>query len=397
MSFLEFLGVKPTLPRFAARLLKAMPSDLASEWSLHPAGDRLVRPGGSEISLQNMFSEYCASKVFDRAGLIQKYVSLAGSHLHEIPDLWVAAAGNIYPAIRSLFVDTTIEIKSRSLSEPYEPVVLPFVGDLRVRLMYDFGEYLGYIKGDKLATWGQSAEAVLERAIANLGRLEAPAWVHGSRGFSQLASEVSFEESMLLLDSVVRALPFASHAVLMSCNRGVLLAADSRSEQSIEEMLREAERCLDGPWPMSSVMCTRDESGWVEFDPPPALANLAHGLAIRHLAANFAVQKEELDVLHESRGDDIYVAEYSVIRVDEQWQSYCVWAQGVRALLPAADWVALLPEGEDSRHIRVPWPQVVSICGQRMAATDENPPRFRVEDFPDESEWTALEEHAIGE
>lgn len=202
---------------------------------------------------------------------------------------------------------------------------------------------------------------------------------------------------MLLLDSVVRTLPFAPHAVLMPCNRGVLLAADGRSIQSIGAMLQEAERCLQEAWPMSSVMCKRGENGWVEVDPPQEHARLAHGLAIRHLAENYSAQKEALDAWHASRSDDVYVAEFTVIRVDEQWQSYCVWTQGVHSYLPIADWVALLPEGESSQHIRVPWPQVVAICGDRLVATTDNPPRFQVDSFPDDTEWLALKEHALGD
>lgn len=135
MYLLEYLGFKPSLTRFVARLLQAMPADLASEWSFDADRCLLVRPGGGEISLQNMFAEYSANKVSHRAELIEKYASLASSHLAELPDLWVAAAKNVFPAVRSLFVDSTIEIKSRSLEGPYDPIALPFVGDLQLRLL----------------------------------------------------------------------------------------------------------------------------------------------------------------------------------------------------------------------------------------------------------------------
>jgi hypothetical protein len=208
---------------------------------------------------------------------------------------------------------------------------------------------------------------------------------------------MSFAETMLLLDSVVRSLPFAESAVLMPCNRGVLLAADSRSSESIGAMLREAERCLlEEPWPMSSLMCRRNGNGWVEFEPPPEHANLAHGLAIRHLAENYSVQKE-LEALHVARGVDIYVADYTLIRTGEKWQSYCVWAEGVDTLLPLTDWVAILPEGEASNPIRVPWDRVAEICADRIAATSESPPRFEVRSFPGDRQWALLLAHAIGD
>ena len=204
------------------------------------------------------------------------------------------------------------------------------------------------------------------------------------------------DETMLLLDSVVRALSFAEHAVLMPCNRGILLAADCRSEQAISRLIDEADRCIrEESWPMSSLICQRQGSGWVEFKPPPEMSNLAHGLAIRHMSENYAAQKEALEALHEASGEDVYVAEYTVIRVSGQWQSYCVWTHGVRTLLPSADWVVVVPEDESAEHIRVPWSRVAEICAGRLSPTQEQPPRFEVQSFPDESEWLALSEHAI--
>ena len=395
MSILEFLGAKPTLPKFADRLMKALPAEERGQWRFDAGKGALVRSGGAEISLHNMFLEYSRSAVSARSDLIQKYASLAHSHVTEIPDLWIAAAPNLLPTVRSQFVEMTIAVRSRMDGSKLDPLEFPFAGDLRVRLMYDFGDYMGYVRAEKLRTWGQSPEAVLERALANLGRLEEPQWMEVGPGLFKLESAVSFEESMVQLDSVRRMLPFANDALLMPCNRGILLAADGRSDAAIEAMLLEAEQALEAPWPMTSTIFRKSSSGWEVVDPPKSCSNLAHGLVIRHAAEFYSAQKEALDALHEALDNDVYVAEYTVIRVDGQWQSYCVWAQGVHALLPVADWVALLPEGEDSKHIQVGWKDVLEVCGGRMSPTTEDPPRFRVDSFPSDEEWTALKSRAM--
>ena len=390
MGVLEFLGFKPTIKSFAARLLRALPKE-NGDWTVDLESQALRHPGGMEISLFNLFLEYSRSSPSARPGLIEKYASLALANTREVPDLWIEAAPNLYPLVRSEFVESTIEIRQRGETPGYDPVVFPFAGDLRVRLMYDFGPSLTYVRGAKLKTWGQPADAVLERAKANLGRLAPPQWADLGRGVFQLCSEVSFEESFLLLDSVVRALPFAASAVLMPCNRGVLLAADGGSKDALEAMLFKAEQMmLEAPWPMSSTMCRRGEHGWEVVDPPEACANLARSLAIRHRAEFYSSQKDALDAWHQEHDEDIYVAEFTAMQIDEHWQSYCVWGQGVRALLPVTDWIALVPEADREQHIRVNWQDVVDICGPRLQPTDESPPRFRVESFPDAAEWERL-------
>jgi hypothetical protein len=395
MSILEFLGVKPTLPKFASRLANAFPPEDKAQWRFDAAKGALLHAGGSELSLQNMFLEYASNPSSARSGLIRKYAALAYAHTREIPDLWIQAACDIIPTIRSRFVESTVAARCRAEGTSLDALEFPFAGDLRIRLMYDFGDYMGYVKAAKLQTWGQPRHAVLERATANLGQMQTPTWNEVTPGVFKLSSPGSFEESLIQLDSVVRMLPFAADAALMPCNRGILLAADSRSVDAVESMLLEAEKALDSPWPMSSTMCRRTSDGWTEFQAPERCANLAHGLAVRHLAEFYSAQKAVLDEVNETRGRDLYVAEYSVVRIDDIWQSYCVWSEGVPSLLPVPDWVAILPEGDDSEHIRVPWKDVVEICGARMAATEDELPRFEVHSFPDAAEWAALQARSL--
>lgn len=390
---LEYLGFKPSMEGFARRLLRALPSSEGGQWAFVREREALTHGANGEISLRNMFVEYSSSKVFARAGLIRKYADLANTLSSEIPALWAAAARNVFPVIRSMFVDATVKIQTRTNAVPQSAAAsVPLAGDLQVRLVYDFGNYLTYVSEEQLATWGQTVDDVLERAIANLARLERPGWVDSKRGFSQLASPMSFAESMLLLGNIVDELPFGPFAVLLPCNRGVLLAADGRSEDALQAMLREATRCAEQePWPMTATLCTRTDGKWHEFSTSGETAVLAHGLFIAHLADDYAAQKEALDALHERLEIDVFTASCSVLTRDDAKASYCVWSEGVVSLLPVTDWVALVPEDPEAGFKHVRWQDMLDVCGERLRPTDESPARFLVDTFPDSAQWEAME------
>ena len=146
---------------------------------------------------------------------------------------------------------------------------------------------------------------------------------------------------------------------------------------------------------MSSTLCKRGPNGWQQAEPPASVAVLAHSLSVQHRAEFYAAQREELDAMHEGSGRDLFVADCSLIGNDDQWESYCVWTQGVESLLPVTDSIALMPEGDDAEFIRVPWHKVLEACGSRMQATAESPPRFLVNSFPGPDEWSVLSAQAI--
>lgn len=395
MRLFDYLLPRPKLSRFATRLLAALPADQRAEWVFDSDRGLLKHPDGSQVSLQNMFTEYRASTVFGRGALVRKYAELAQAQSAVIPALWPAAMNNIIPVVRSEFLECTVEIQSRAEGVTRDPVVLPLAGDLRVRLVYDFGNYFTFIRSEHLTTWGKSPARVLEQALANLGRLETPSWTDDGRGVLRLNSPMSYAESMMQLRGVIALLPFADHALVMPCSRGILLAADGRSDAAILTMLNEATRCLQHePWPMSGCMLRRHGDGWEQVAPPRSAQRLSHSLGQQHLADVYAAQKEALEALHEQAPQELFVATFALHDSDGDWQSYCVWSEDVPTLLPVTDWVAMVPEAEHAAILRVDWSDLVNICGARLRATDEHPARFLVTSFPDPGEWQALSAHS---
>lgn len=397
MGFFERLGLSVSLPDLARRILAAMSPEDRIGWRFDEAEGTLTNDSGSVVSLHNMFAEYRNAARTQRGDLVRKYAQIVTGVSREIPALWATAQRNVYPLLRSAFVDTWPEIGTRASGVPYERLALAFAGDLEVRLMYDFGSFMTYVKPEHLATWGQGQEDVLAHAMANLGRLEAASWRADPRGFHEIESPDSFGESMLLLRSVVSALPYADDAVFMPCNRGRLLACDGRSEAGWAAMLAEATRCARAePWPMSGMAFRRGAEGWELAEPPASAAMLSGNLLRLHEADVYATQAEALEKHFESQGTDIFVAGYSLLQFeDAPWQSYCVWSRNVDSLLPVADSVAFVASDEDDRVLRVAWPDVVAICGSHLVETGESPARFRVTTFPTDEQLRALQQAAL--
>ncbi|HEY2345083.1 MAG TPA: hypothetical protein VGH80_04285 [Xanthomonadaceae bacterium] len=395
-SLLEWFGAKPTLASFTGRLLRTMPRGEATRWRFDAGQGELLDDRGSTVSLHNMFLEYCNAPRSQRRELIGKYLEITRSIQQEVPALWVAAAKNVFPVVRSTHVAMPMEIAARGTGKGIDRfAAAPLAGDLQVCLMYDFGQSLKYVHLPQLETWGQRFEDVRERALANLAGLEPPAWAMHPSGFFRLTSRVSYEESMLLLGRVVDALPFREHAVLLPCNRGILLAADARRDDVVSAMLREAIRCAEhAPWPVSATLCTRRDGEWTTWEPGEATRALAHDLSVLHNGMNYHAQKDALDAWQERSGIDRFVAKYSILQRPDGLASFATWARNVHTLLPVADWIAIGgPAAAGEMEFKmVRWQNVVDVCGHRMRRMEESPTRYELDSFPDEAEWDRLQD-----
>src|ERR1700719_4401595 len=163
----------------------------------------------------------------------------------DIPKLWTPARASIYPALRSRYTTTTLAIDGRNGGTPLPPMVQrPWLDDLILLLIYDFGQHMNYVPEALAESWGASWEEIWGYALHNLKTLPRPLWEAVGHGLFRVVSQVAYEETFLLLDEVRSRLKFAGHAVFAVPNRGVLLAADSRDATAVRALIAEARRQL---------------------------------------------------------------------------------------------------------------------------------------------------------
>jgi hypothetical protein len=311
-----------------------------------------------------------------------------------VPKLWDLAAKNLYGCLRSRYQLLTTEIESRGETVPFvRPISMPWLADLEIVLMYDFGPYLAQVKPEHVEIWGQSSEALFARAQANLTALERPRWEPIGDGVFKVVSEVSYEESFVLVDAVISALQVQGDPVVAVPNRGVLLATGSDMPAALERLITEARRSMqEHPWPMSAALLRRVAGRWQLFEPGPALASAARTFELLSLAGTYSEQQEALEKHLEKKGLDVYVAKFAVMNARDGSggvHSWCVWSEGVPSLLPRTDVVILRRSDENEKAVILAWDTVQRLCGTYMQPTGDEPPRFGVDTFP-AAEWSEL-------
>jgi hypothetical protein len=328
---------------------------------------------------------------------MEKYLALLVDADREIPKLWEVAAKGIFPAVRSRYGALSVEIETRGTANSFPPVVRwPLIDDLAIVLLYDFGPHMAQVNHERAKVWGQSTEAIRERALQNLRALPRPRWEDLNDGVFQIRSEVAYEETFFLVDEVVQALKFRDSPVVALPNRGVLLAADAGDSQAVRALITRARQSLrEAPWPLSGTLITRQAGGWMRYEPGAQLVSNARALETFSLALTYHDQQLALQNHAERSGDDVYVAAFAMLAPKEDPDaivSWCSWTNGVVSLLPRTDSIAFtkISTGSASEVVLVPWADAERICGSLLNSTDEDPPRYRVVGFPAEDQWQQL-------
>jgi hypothetical protein len=84
----------------------------------------------------------------------------------------------------------------------------------------------------------------------------------------------------------------------------------------------------------------------------------------------------------------------AVQKKDGDVVSYCVWGEGVDSLLPVTEKVAFMQHGRERPVALGDWARVMEVAGDLMEPTEDDPRRYRVQEFPDQA---ALQAIGVGE
>lgn len=398
MSWRTLLGLSPTRGSFAQDLMDHARRAGSSGWTYNAQEFALLntQQGQSRVNLANLFLEYSNATRRARPGLLRKYMALL-TRSREVPRIWTVAAGGIYPALRSRYGTTTVEINQRDAQAPFPPQVIePWRDDVSRVLLYDFGEHMITVSEQIAEVWGIARDALWARALANLRALPRPRWERTDPGVFRIVSNVSYEESFLLLDEVTNTVPITGRPVFAIPNRGIALAADSSDPVAMQALVQSMRHHLEhSPWPLSAGIFEQLEGKWRCYEPTRELATAVHSMRVLDLARTYHDQKAALDKLHQRTNTEIFVAS-CVLRTrgkdSPDIESWCTWSAGVLTLLPKTDNVIFnaTPTATDPEIAFVRWSTVEQVCGAYLQTTREAPQRFRVDRFPTGAEWDAL-------
>ncbi len=174
-------------------------------------------------------------------------------------------------------------------------------------------------------------------------------------------------------------------------NRERMYVVGSGDDDGLTAMLKFAQEDVQHERYISGLAFRLERDDWKVWLPPAehVLHNQFRLLYIQTMGQMYADQVTLLNRRREQTGEGVFAATFSGI-ADQATGcplSYCVWGDGIDALLPETDQVFFMRRSGDgaTTAARGNWQTVRRLAGNLMEAQGIYPERWRVRRFPDES------------
>lgn len=356
-------------------------------------------PSPEVLNLHNFYAEHCNLPRANRKEHLKQVVRGVCQGKIEMPDEFAHAAPDLRPRIwpRSMFAK--LELQQQIEGGKAVDVPRYLIGNnLSLGLVYDLPHSMRSISGEDLKGWDVSWYEAMEAAKEALSEMEFAVAKIGDHLYAS-ASGDNYDASRLILTDLIQQMDVEGDHVAMVPNRDTLLVTGSDDETGLQIMVDLAEKALDDPRPLGSTPLRLVDDEWVDWMPGDGhpLRSRFLELERRFHYLEYADQKESLDQLYAQEAVDIFVATCSAVRNEdtEEIFTYCVWPEGVKALLPVCDKVILGAEGQPGQMAE--WSKVQAIAGELLAEEEQlYPPRFRVSGFPTPAQLEIIGGESLG-
>ena len=344
------------------------------------------------IYLKNVFEEYCAAPPAAKEEVLRRVIILQTPA--EMATRFDEALPHLIPRVREryFFSSLLLTFEAEGRTKLPDFAFKPLTEHFAVELAYDLPESSMQVMKQSLEDWKTTLDDALGLAHPNLQAMTTKPLKTLRPGLYVSPWTDTYAPSRLLLPEYLAGHAVKGEPVAAVANRDLLLLTGSRDPEGLEEMARRVHQAQSQPRFMTGHALVLSEGAWSNYIPEPDQPSYTDFQQLRQgsMAGFYEAQKTHLDVIHERKGIDIYVASISLIRHKEtnQVRSYCVWAEGVDALLPEADDVVFqradASGGPDRKWTPVvaPWSTVRSRLESFMEPADGYPVRYRVKTFP---------------
>lgn len=396
MGFFSSLFRPPNRREFAELLMERLrqAGDLREARFDEPEFRIFFTQDGQEAGiayLSNLYKEFLQLPKEEREKWWKAAIRGALAYRKGIPDDYEDAKPDLRPAVRSRshLEATRLDaiIQGAEFPEvPYEPI-----GDhLACALVYDLPESIAFVNQEQLDRWEVSFYEAMEIARQNLLDVQCNLISVGQRFYS-LAGGDAYDASRLVLVDRIRELDVSGQHVAMAVNRNTLLLTGSEDETGLSLMATMAEKHAAEPRPLCPVpvrLAGDEWETWLPVGHPDYLR--FKELEIGYLSQEYAMQKQQLDALHQKQNVDQFVATLTGYKKPgELVSSYAVWSDGVPTQLPKADEIIFYCRSPELK-LRVKWERVQEVVGHLMQPEESYPPRWLVDEFPTGEQLAAM-------
>ena len=396
---LTLFQFKPSLKKFAQALMAhAQRSSFAHP--MHFDADRariLTGTNGDQIvNLTNLHKQYCDAARADRPRFLEMCMAILRDT--SLPQRFEDVRANLLPAVRARSYAESLRLSARFAGTALPGTsTAPLGEDVVTVIAVDDADSMSIVTAAQLDAWGVSFEAALDVALDNLRAILGGGFVRSPDGVMVGDWNDAYDSSRLLLSDVIHRAGISDPVAMIPTRDSILLAPAGDRRALLAMLALASTASQEQGRTVSAAMYHFRNSSAEPYAPEDE--EVARGLARlrqRYLAEDYAEQKTLLDDLHEKHDIDLFVASFMLAQDKHARHEFslCTWSEGVDALLPKSDRIALVrfnDQGEAQRAGMYDWDTVSAFAGHLMTPEpDTYPLRYRVRQFPD---LTLLEAH----
>src|ERR1700757_212605 len=231
------------------------------------------------------------------------------------------------------------------------------------------------VSSESLRTWDSSFYQLYEIGLARLRDCTTPRF-EKQPGFYVGGWHDDYDNSRILIPEVFSPLHLDGDPVVCLPNRNSLLVTGSENHAGIQAMLRHAEEIVrTKPRPMNPAPLIVKDGEVADFSVAENSLIFNDVERAKKVSELFYYQQqtETLVKLYEQKGKDLFVANYTLNRLETGgYESMCVWSKTVSSLLPKTDFIAFFDptRPESQRKLgRAKWDHVMRIAGDLFLDT----------------------------
>ncbi|SFG78204.1 hypothetical protein SAMN05518865_11879 [Duganella sp. CF458] len=274
----------------------------------------------------------------------------------------------------------------------YSPLLYrPICEGLEMGLAFHRGTVVHRVARAHLEAWDMTEDAAFEAAFANLRARSTAPLLPSPQGVFGGGWDDGYDSSRMLLPELIEAAVPEGRPVAMVPTRGMLMVCSDKNEVAMDAMLKAAISAMREEKMVMPRLLRLVDGRWQIFV-PPSLTRRLNSLAKYVEGNDYRLQKELLKAHEWASGRNRCVVTYLVGKLgpEQVRTSACTWTRDMPSLLPKTDLLYFADPASIEPPITVTWEAAMPIVGALMQRTDDYPPRYYVEGFPNEVQLAQL-------
>lgn len=387
MGLLDRFRGKPTLDSFANELMAGIrKAGSNEEFDYEPS--RMVinrlRDGKqfAQIGLSNMFQAYSNAPKSERAKLMGIFVRATLGVDRQLPEDYEVAKVDLRPRLWSR---ASIESLNNQGTGP-DLITIPVGSHIFASIVYDWPESVQSILPSQIENWGVTPYQALEDAISNLSEATDGFMAVGDHLCTFITGD-TYDACRMLLPNWLERMELKGRKIAMAPNRDAVLFTGEDDEKGLAMMTAMAEDAIEAPYPLAAVPLVWEDGEWQDWMPPadhPSRSAFEQ-LRSKWIGPIYTEQQESLAARFEEKGEDVFIASFSASqRPDGSLASYCVWGEGVEALIPETEKIVIMRES--GMAAVGSFERVKEVVGDLLEDSGLYPTRWRTRGFPNDDQ-----------